>query len=52
MLLAVDAGNTNVVFALVEGGQIRTRWRIATDPPPHRRRICGVAQPAPPARGL
>ena len=32
MLLAVDAGNTNVVFALVEGGEIRARWRIATDP--------------------
>jgi type III pantothenate kinase len=36
MLLAIDAGNTNVVMALVEpgagGGQIRTRWRIATDP--------------------
>lgn len=37
MLLAIDAGNTNVVFALVEPGQgggapvIRTRWRIATD---------------------
>src|SRR5436190_9710821 len=32
MLLAVDAGNTNLVFALVEGGEIRARWRIATDP--------------------
>lgn len=32
MLLAIDAGNTNVVFALVEGRTIRTRWRIATDP--------------------
>lgn len=32
MLLAIDAGNTNIVFALVEGGEIRTRWRIATDP--------------------
>lgn len=32
MLLAVDAGNTNVVFALFEGGEIRARWRIATDP--------------------
>jgi len=32
MLLAIDAGNTNVVFALVEGREIRTRWRIATDP--------------------
>lgn len=31
MLLAVDAGNTNVVFALVEGRDIRARWRIATD---------------------
>jgi type III pantothenate kinase len=32
MLLAVDAGNTNLVFALVDGGEIRARWRIATDP--------------------
>ena len=32
MLLAIDAGNTNVVFALVDGGRIRARWRIATDP--------------------
>ena len=35
MLLAVDAGNTNVVFALVEtdgSRTIRGRWRIATDP--------------------
>ncbi len=32
MLLAIDAGNTNVVFALVENGVIRARWRIATDP--------------------
>lgn len=32
MLLAIDAGNTNVVFALVAGREIKTRWRIATDP--------------------
>ena len=36
MLLAIDAGNTNIVFALVvereDGSAIRTRWRIATDP--------------------
>lgn len=32
MLLAVDAGNTNIVFALVSGGEIVARWRIATDP--------------------
>jgi type III pantothenate kinase len=32
MLLAVDVGNTNVVFALFEGREIRSRWRIATDP--------------------
>ena len=31
MLLAVDAGNTNVVFALVQGREIKARWRIATD---------------------
>jgi len=32
MLLAIDAGNTNVVAALVEGREIKARWRIATDP--------------------
>src|SRR6478609_9747296 len=37
MLLVADVGNTNVVFALFalesEGGrEIKTRWRIATDP--------------------
>lgn len=39
MLLAIDAGNTNVVAALVEpasgsgrAAEIRARWRIATDP--------------------
>lgn len=32
MLLAIDAGNTNLVFALVdEDRAIRARWRIATD---------------------
>jgi type III pantothenate kinase len=31
MLLAIDAGNTNVVFALFEGRAIKARWRIATD---------------------
>lgn len=39
MLLAVDVGNTNVVFAMFDpaaepgqAAQMRTRWRIATDP--------------------
>src|SRR6476661_7123744 len=32
MILAIDAGNTNLVFALVEGADIKARWRIATDP--------------------
>ncbi len=31
MLLAIDAGNTNVVFALLDGREIKARWRIATD---------------------
>lgn len=30
MLLAVDAGNTNVVFAVHDGNEWRGRWRIAT----------------------
>ncbi len=32
MLLAIDVGNTNLVFALVDAGEIKARWRIATDP--------------------
>jgi type III pantothenate kinase len=32
MLLAIDIGNTNVVFALMDGRKIVSRWRIATDP--------------------
>jgi type III pantothenate kinase len=39
MLLAIDVGNTNIVFALFDPGtgpgqaaDMRTRWRIATDP--------------------
>ena len=31
MLLAADVGNTNVVFAVFDGTEIRARWRIATD---------------------
>jgi type III pantothenate kinase len=31
MLLAIDVGNTNAKFALVDGTEILTRWRIATD---------------------
>jgi type III pantothenate kinase len=32
MLLAVDVGNTNIVFALFQGRAIKSRWRVATDP--------------------
>src|SRR5437868_7043841 len=32
MILAIDVGNTNLVFALVHEGEIKARWRIATDP--------------------
>ncbi|MBX9796152.1 type III pantothenate kinase [Sphingomonas sp.] len=31
MLLAIDAGNTNIVFALVRDQTIVARWRIATE---------------------
>ena len=30
MLLAIDVGNTNIVFAICEGDAIRWRWRIST----------------------
>jgi type III pantothenate kinase len=32
MLLTIDVGNTNLVLALVGNGEIKARWRIATDP--------------------
>ena len=31
MLLVVDVGNTNLVFAVFDGDDVRARWRIATD---------------------
>lgn len=31
MLLVIDAGNTNIKFALVDKGEIKRGWRIATD---------------------
>jgi type III pantothenate kinase len=31
MLLAIDAGNTNIVFAMCEGGEIRAEWRAVMD---------------------
>jgi type III pantothenate kinase len=30
MLLAIDAGNTNIVFAVCDGDAIRAQWRAAT----------------------
>src|SRR6185503_12008364 len=30
MLLAIDAGNTNIVFALYEGEKMRAQWRAIT----------------------
>ena len=30
MLLAIDAGNTNVTIGVFEGAQILTRWRLRT----------------------
>jgi type III pantothenate kinase len=31
MLLAIDCGNTNTVFAIWDGAEFRATWRIATD---------------------
>ena len=31
MLLAIDCGNTNIVFALYEGDEQRVSWRISSD---------------------
>ena len=52
MLLAIDAGNTNLVFALLDGGRdqgaLADRHRPAAD----RRPICGLAAPVARARRL
>lgn len=32
MLLAIDVGNTNAVFAIFDNGELKLRWRISTDP--------------------
>ena len=32
MLLAIDSGNTNAVFAVYEGDTLRASWRISTNP--------------------
>lgn len=31
MILVIDAGNTNVVFAVFDGEKLRGQWRISTD---------------------
>ena len=31
MLLAIDAGNTNIVFAVHDGTEIRAQWRLVTN---------------------
>lgn len=31
MLLAIDAGNTNIVFAVCEGGEAKAEWRAVTE---------------------
>lgn len=31
MLLAIDVGNTNIVFAVCDNGQVKGQWRMATD---------------------
>ena len=37
MLLVIDAGNTNVVFAVHDGRRWAGIWRIATEPHSARR---------------
>lgn len=32
MLLAIDSGNTNIVFAVYDGETVRGEWRSSTDP--------------------
>ena len=46
MLLAIEQGNTNTLFAVHDGDDWIAQWRAATDATPHRRRIRGLAVPA------
>ena len=32
MLLLIDCGNTNIVFAIAQNDRILKKWRINTDP--------------------
>ena len=52
MLLAIDAGNTNLVFALVDGGDDQGALADRDRSAAHRRPICGLAAPAARARRL
>jgi type III pantothenate kinase len=31
MMLAIDAGNTNIVFAVCDGGEVKAEWRAVTE---------------------
>ena len=31
MLLAIDSGNTNIVFAVFDGDELRGEWRSSND---------------------
>ena len=46
MLLAINANNTNTVFAIWDGEQLQGRVARRHRCAPHRRRICGVARPS------
>ena len=52
MLLAIDAGNTNLVFALVDEGRDQGALADRDRSAAHRRPICGVAASAARARRL
>ena len=32
MLLAIDCGNTNFVFAVFDGDEVKGNWRASSDP--------------------
>ncbi len=46
MLLAIDAGNTNIVFAVYDGDKIVAQWRAVDQDVAHRRRIWRLARPS------
>ena len=52
MLLAIDAGNTNVVFAVYDGSEVRAEWRAVTETTRTGDEYAGILAPLLQLQGL